>query len=179
MFSIGTVGLLFGDKFTPPSVNINAHCGAISNIITRNLIEVNSKDYGLEEMIQESLKYTPDKIATYAKFADFILAYKDRTIVGVLRVERNPQGNEHDYVFLNVAVLPEYHGNNIGTELVESAERIVHEFDGQTIKIPAISTAYGFFEKLDYEYINGKQPDSNGHIWLNKNRCMFCNYDDD
>jgi len=145
------------------------YCKDISNIVIRNLLEVNSKDYGLKKTQEDSLRFTPEMIVEYSKTSNIYVALDNETVVGTLRVDKNIYGGENEYVFLTIFVLPEEHGKGIGRLLIENAEIYVRELGGKSISIPSGITAHGFYNKLDYEYVNGKEPDSNGLIWLKKN----------
>ena len=144
------------------------YCDDLSHIITRNLFEINSRDYGLEKVREQSLMFTPQKIEANSAKSKIYVALDDDKPVGTLRVAKFWHGTEHDYVFLTIFVMPEYHGNGIGRQLIEVAEGYVMEQGGKTIKIPSSITAHGFYHKLGYDYMNGTEPDADGTIWMHK-----------
>ena len=145
------------------------YCYDISNIITRNLLEINSKDYGLEKMRKDALRFTPEMIEHYSKESKIYVALDKDKPVGTLRVAKFWGGGEYDYVFLSIFVLPEYHGKGIGRLLMENAEKYATELGAKTIKIPSGITAHRFYNKLGYDYMNGSEPDAEGIIFMNKN----------
>jgi len=144
------------------------YCNDISNIITRNLLEINVKDYGLEKMQEDVTRFTPEMIERYSKESKIYVALDKDKPVGTLRVGKFWGGGENDYVFLTIFVLPEYHGKGIGRLLMENAEKYVTELGAKTIKIPSGITAHRFYNKLGYNYMNGLEPDAEGIIFMNK-----------
>jgi GNAT superfamily N-acetyltransferase len=141
----------------------------ISNIVVRNLLEVNVKDYGIEKVQKDALRFTPEMIAKYSKVRRFFVALDAETTVGTIAVAKNIYGEEQDYVFLTVFVLPEYHGKGIGKMLMECAEKHIVEVGGKAVSIPASITAHGFYRKMGYEDDKYVEPHPDGYIWMKKN----------
>jgi len=108
-------------------------------------------------------------ITEYSKTSKIYVALDNEVVVGTLRVDKNMYGGENDYVFLTIFVLPEEQGKGIGRLLIESAEMRVKAIDAKTVSIPSSVMAHGFYHKLGYEYINGKEPNLDGLIWVKKN----------
>ena len=144
------------------------YCDEISNMIIRNLLEINSKDYGIEHSKEHSLMFTPEKIDKYSKKGKVFVALDENKVVGTLRVENDMYGKKDDYVFLTIFVLPEYHGKGIGKLLMEKGEQYVETLNGEKITIRSSVTAHKFYNKLGYEYINGIEPNSEDVILMRK-----------
>ena len=144
------------------------YCNDISSIITRNLLEEHSKVYGIEKMLKDSLKFTPEMITEHSKTRRFFVALDGETVVGTVAVAKNKYAGEYDYVILTVFVLPEHHGKGIGKLLVEHAEMHVQKLSGKTISIPAAIPAQGFYRKMGYDYADGNEPNSDGFIWMER-----------
>jgi GNAT superfamily N-acetyltransferase len=144
------------------------YCNEISNIVIRNLLEVNSKDYGIDKMRKHAVRFTPEKIDEYSKEDKIFVAFDNKKVVGTLRVANDKYGGKNDYVLLTIFVLPEYHRKGIGRLLVEAAEHYVKKINGEKITIPASITAHEFYSKLGYDYINGREPNSEDVILMKK-----------
>jgi GNAT superfamily N-acetyltransferase len=147
---------------------IDSYCDDVSNIVIRNLLEVNVKDYGIDRVQKVAMRFTPEMITNYSKARKFFVALKGETVVGTIAVVKNFYGAEHDYAILTVFVLPEEHGNGIGKLLIEKAEGYIKELSGKTASIPASITAHGFYNKLGYEDDKSKEPHPDGYIWVIK-----------
>ena len=131
----------------------------ISNIICRNLREVNKKDY-TKEIIESLLKdYTPKKVLEKSKQGKFLLAIQNGRIVGV--------GRFYKGVIYDVFVLPEKHKKRIGTIIMESLEDEAKHKKFDKIKIPSSKTALNFYKKLGYKKFDFKQK-SKSSIWMRK-----------
>ena len=144
------------------------YCDDISNIVIRNLLEVNIKDYGAEKVQKDAMRFTPEMIAEYSSMRTFFVALCGETVAGVIAVVKNIHGGEHDYAILTVFVLPEEQGKGIGRLLIEKAEEYIKEQSGKIASIPASITAHGFYNKLGYEDDNEKEPHPDGYIWVKK-----------
>ena len=69
---------------------------------------------------------------------------------------------------LTIFVLPEFHGQGIGSYILESDELFLR---AERIEIPASITAVEFYRKKGYEYKNGiKELDDEQHYRLEKFR---------
>ena len=145
---------------------------AVSDVVVRNLLEINSKDYGIEVMKKHALKFTPDKIEEYSKTGKIFVALLDDKVVGTLRVAKYWHGGEHDYVFLTIFVLPEIHKIGVGRKLMEAGEGYVETMNGENIAIPSSVYGHEFYEKMGYKYINGDTPGKDNCIWMNKNMIL-------
>lgn len=145
------------------------HAETLSNIIIRNLTEINTKDYPIQEMEEHALNFSPTKIKEYSKTRFIFVAVKNKKPVGTLSVTKDMYGEETDYVFLTIFVLPEFHGMGIGKMLVEAGEKYVRKIKGQKIKVPSSITAQNFYHKMGFRYINNsKKTNSDGVILMSK-----------
>lgn len=146
----------------------DCYCDDISNIVIRNLLEVNVKDYGIDKVQEDATRFTPDKIIEYSKVRKIFVALDGESTVGTISVVQNIYGGEQDYAILTVFVLPEEHGKGIGRLLIEKAEKYIVELNGKTASIPASITSLGFYNKLGYEDDSEKEPHPGGYIWVKK-----------
>ena len=146
----------------------SAYRDAVSNIVTRNMLEINSRDYGIEQMREHACGFTPEKIAELAEKGKIFVALSGQTALGTLRACPDGFGEHGDYVLLTIFVLPEYHSMGIGKLLMRAGEAYVKGLGAKKITIPASVTAHKFYHKLGYEYADGREPNSHGVILMNK-----------
>lgn len=144
---------------------IDGHAVRLSEIITRNLREINQKDYSTEKIEELVLKFSHEKIMAYAKERKIFVAVVGEEPVGTLGVVKSWDGQENSYVFLTIFVALEYHQKGIGRKLIEKGEEYVKKINGTKIGIPSSITSHAFYRKMDYEYVNNTlEPDSYGCI---------------
>jgi len=116
-----------------------------------------------------ALEFTGDKIMDYAKHRKMYVAIIDNQPIGTLGIAKSWGGEDGDYHFLTIFVLPEYHHKGIGRLLIEKGERYVHQINGRKITIPSSITSHEFYFKMGYQYKDGIQKsDSNGHFIMIK-----------
>ncbi len=134
-------------------INFNEkYANDLSVIITRNLIEVNIKDYSIKEMIELSKDFTPEKIIEYSESRKTFIALINGKPVGTLGIAKIIGGENDDYHFLNIFVLPEFHKKGIGTKLIEYSEEYVMKKKGKKIILLSSKTAHKFYKKRGYNY---------------------------
>ena len=130
----------------------------ISNIVVRNMIEINSKDYGLKEMKSHAEGFTEEKL--YEKFKNRTkvwVAVIDDEVVGTAGIEADWDNVKDTYWVLTVFVKPENHGQKIGTLLMKQLEQYAKEIKARKLIVPASITGNEFYYKLGYNYRNNKK----------------------
>ncbi|MGN0465420.1 MAG: GNAT family N-acetyltransferase [Lachnospiraceae bacterium] len=140
----------------------------VRNIIVRNFLEVNSKDYGTTAMEQLASYYDVPKVINIASYAHmYIFEWEDK-IVGVGAIS-SFWGSETESILLTIFVLPEFHGRGIGRKIIETLEKDELFIRANRVEIPASITATEFYRKFGYDYKNGiKQLDEEQHYRLEK-----------
>ncbi len=143
---------------------------AVSNIVVRNMLEVNSKDYGLSEMEEKVKGFSKEELANKFKYRKKIwVAEKNGEVVGSVGLEADWDGIKDTYWVLTLFIKPECHGQKIGTMLMNKLEEYAKEIGAKKIIIPASITGNEFYHKLGYEYKNNKKEiDENGHYMMEK-----------
>ena len=144
------------------------YCNEIISLIVRNLMNVNIKDYGIDKMREHASKFTPQTLEEYSKNSKMYVALENGKVVGTLRVDKNNNGNEYDYVLLTVFVLPDCFNRGIGSALVNAGENYVKTLGGKSISIPSSVDASKFYEKLGHYYVNDNNPDEDGVVLMKK-----------
>lgn len=130
----------------------------ISNIVTRNLLEVNSKDYGIEFSKKHSEEFTVDKIKeNFKSRTKVFVALESNNVVGTAGIAKSWYNDNGEYWILTVFVKPENHGQGIGKNLIYKIEEYSEEIKAKKLVVPASITACEFYHKLGYNYANGKK----------------------
>ena len=129
----------------------------ISDMIIRNMLEVNIKDYGIERVKEMAEDFNVEKLDEKLRGREKVyVALKDNEVVGTAGLDKSWYSND-EYWILTVFVKPEEHGHNIGKKLVKKLEEYAKKLPIKKIVIPASITACEFYYKLGYRYIKGKK----------------------
>ena len=143
---------------------------AVSSLIRRNLIEVNSRDYP-EDIIRSLVEYfAPETILENAQSQCTLVAIQDGEVVGTASLANFGSAESPNYYAVSVFVLPELHGQDIGTQLVEAVESKAWELEAEKITVRASITAKGFYQKLGYRFRDGEVLDDNQNYVMEKKR---------
>lgn len=140
----------------------------VINIITRNFIEINSKDYGIEPMVRLASKYNPEKIYDLANRSHMYVFILNEEIVGVGAIA-NYYDKKDEAILLSIFVKVEYHNRGIGTTIINTLENDEIGMNSKRIEIPASITATEFYLKCGYNYKDGvMELDKEEHYRLEK-----------
>ncbi|MGL5614730.1 MAG: GNAT family N-acetyltransferase [Sarcina sp.] len=124
----------------------------ISKFIGRNFLEVNIKDYSLEEMEYMAKFYSVEKVQSIANKGHLYVAIEENEIVATGAISKI---NDKEAFISAVFVVPEYHGRGIGKFVMEILEKDRYFLESEIISLNASITATKFYEKLGYSYKNG------------------------
>ena len=102
-----------------------------------------------------------DEIATQ------IVMYDEDKPVATCRIFNG--ASKEEFIFGRLAVLKEYRGRNIGTKVIQEAEKLVLEKGGKSMALHAQCRVKGFYEAMGYRAF-GEVEDDEGcpHIWMKK-----------
>ena len=140
----------------------------VQELIVRNFLEVNSKDYGIKAMQELAVNYGIDKILQIASYAHMYVFELDDRIVGVGSIS-SFWGSETESILLTIFVLPELHGNGIGRIIMQTLGQDELYLRADRNEIPSSITATEFYRKFGYDYKDGiKELDSEQHYRLEK-----------
>ena len=140
----------------------------VKNLIVRNFLEVNSKDYGIDVMQKLAKAYGVEKVLQIASYAHMYVFEFENQIVGVGAIS-SFWGSETESILLTIFVLPELQGKGIGRIIIQTLEQDELYLRANRIEIPASITATEFYRKFGYDYKNGiKELDKEQHYRLEK-----------
>lgn len=140
----------------------------VSKIICRNFLEVNIKDYSIEEMKILSEIYNDKKVLDINEYAHMYVACIDKTVVGCGAIS-SFWGKQDESILLTIFVLPELHGKGIGRKIIETLESDEYFLRSRRIEIPASITACEFYKRMGYKYKDGiENLDEEGNYRLEK-----------
>ena len=138
----------------------------ISNLIIQDLINVNSKDYGMERVEEMAQDFTVEKLQkTFNNRKKVFIALLDEKVVGTAGLEKSWYSDD-EYWILTVFVKPENHGQGIGSELIKKIEEYAHTLPIKKLIIPESITAHGFYYKLGYRYKDGKKEPNDEDMYI-------------
>lgn len=140
----------------------------VRNLIVRNFLEINSRDYGLSAMETLAKVYDEEKVLNVASYAHMYVFEFEEKIVGTGSIS-SFWGSEIESILLCVFVLPEFHGKGIGRKIINTLEQDEFYVRANRIEIPASITATEFYRKFGYDYKDGvKELDDEHHYRLEK-----------
>lgn len=129
----------------------------ISALIIQNIININSKDYGMERAKKIAQDFTVEKLKnTLSNRKKVYVSLIDNKVVGTAGLDKSWDSDD-EYWILSVFVKPENHGQGIGTKLIRKIEEFASTMPIKKLIIPASITAHEFYYKLGYRYKDGKK----------------------
>lgn len=142
---------------------------AVAALIRRNLLEVNSRDYSPESIREIVDAHDAQGVLRTASYAHMYVLTEGGEIVGVGAIS-SFWGSQTESILLTIFVKPELHGQGLGTRIIRTLEGDELFLRASRIEIPASITGAPFYEKMGYGYKNGKAPDDEGFIRMEKFR---------
>ena len=138
------------EKFQPHQAK------AVSNLIRRNLLEVNSKDYPSEYITDLVDYFSPAQILENAKTQHLFVAVEAGKVVGTSALANFGSAEKPDYYGVAVFVEPERQGQGLGRQLMVALETQAVELGAEKLTVRAAIRAERFYEKLGYQYKDGQ-----------------------
>lgn len=138
----------------------------ISNLIVQNLLEINSKDYGIDTVMEMAKDFTVSKLSKTLKTRKkVVIAVDNAKVLGTAGLDKSWYSDD-EYWILAVFVKPEFHGKGIGKQLIHSLENFASTLSIKKIVIPASITAHEFYYKLRYKYKDGKKELNDENMYI-------------
>ena len=145
----------------------NKYAEEMSKIIIQNLLEVNSKDYGLEFVKKSVKEFTPEEIMrNFPKRTKVFVALEDNRVIGTAGLNKSWYNDDGEYWILTVFVDIKHHKKGIGRMLIEEIEKYARQINAKKLVIPASIAGCEFYHKLGYEYANGKKELNEGQMYI-------------
>lgn len=142
----------------------------VLNLIHRNSMEINSKDYGRKFMQKFVDSCDAAWLRKRASFCHMYVAEEKDCIVGVGGIA-SYFGSLTESILLTVFVMPECQRLGIGRKIVQALENDEYGLRANRIEVPASITAKDFYRKLGYDYKDGvEQLDEERHYRLEKRK---------
>ena len=142
----------------------------IVNLIIRNFKEFNVKDYVEKTIAEMTVTHDVNWFKGLAEYANVYVFWNENKIVGVGAISSYWESLTES-ILLTVFVLPELHGQGIGSYIMDTLESDPLFLRAERIEIPASITAVEFYRKKGYDYKNGiKALDDEQHYRLEKYR---------
>lgn len=134
----------------------NNYAEQISKIIITDLLEINSKDYGIDFVKNHAEKFTATKVMEiFPMRTKTFVALENDTVVGTASLDKSWHNNDGEYWILSVFVHKDYHKKGIGKMLIHQIEDYARKINAKKLVIPASITACEFYIKLGYKYKDG------------------------
>lgn len=145
----------------------------VSELLCRNFLEVNVRDYPRQVVEELAGRHTPEKVWEIAKSGHMYVVLSDEGDLLGTGTIRMMEGSDTDSYIMSVSVLPECHGKGIGRMVMRALEQDELFCCTERTELHASITAHRFYEKLGYRYMDGRdQPDETGLYYMEKRRDM-------
>lgn len=142
----------------------------VLDIIKRNFLEVNIKDYDEEKIKKLVKEFNAEKIFDLNKNSHLYVATLKGEVVGCGAIA-NLLDRDSESVLLNTFVKPELQGKGIGSKIVKVLEEDEYFLMAKRVEVSSTITACNFYKNLGYEHkYNLKELDKEGHYKLEKFR---------
>ena len=139
-------------------------------MIAHTLRTVNIKDYSRQFIEDTVAQLTPPILIDRRENSHMYVICDDEKIIACGAIA-GFWGSETESILLTIFVHPDYQGKGVGRKLIETLEKDEYFLRAERIEIPASITAVGFYQKLGYDYNNGRTaPDEEQHVRLEKYR---------
>lgn len=139
----------------------------LSKIITKNLLEVNSKDYGMDYVQKFATEFTVPKIQkNFPKRTKVFVALQNNKVVGTASLDKSWYNDDGEYWILTVFVDVAYHNQGVGKMLIKEIEKYALKINTKKLVVPASISGCGFYYKLGYTYKDGKKELNQDQVYI-------------
>jgi GNAT superfamily N-acetyltransferase len=145
---------------------------AVSRLIRRNLIEINSRDYAQDRIDALVAYFSPEKLVENSRSQCIFVAIQDDQVVGTASLDNFGSAESPDYYAVAVFVLPELHGQGIGTRLMEAVEAEAKKLKAERITVRAAITAKDFYLNLGYSFRDGVEELDYNRNYIMEKACI-------
>ncbi|MFT9456389.1 MAG: GNAT family N-acetyltransferase [Liquorilactobacillus hordei] len=130
---------------------------AVAALVKKTMLTTNIKDYTKEYLENDLKKLTALAFIERAKYFHcyvFSDSTAENKIVGVGSIGAY-WGKKNESSLFNIFVLPEYQGQGIGRQIIQTLEQDIFFKRAKRIEIPASITGLKFYQKMGYSFKNG------------------------
>ena len=146
----------------------------VAGLIIRNFKEINSKDYGKDDIDERVKKCDSEWVKERASYANMYVFCLNEQILGVGSIS-SFWGSQTESILLTIFVLPEFQGKGIGRTIIKTLEQDELFIRAERVEIPASITAVDFYREFGYEFKNGvKELDKEGTYRIEKYNYREC-----
>jgi GNAT superfamily N-acetyltransferase len=145
---------------------------AVSHLVRRNLIEINSRNYSQDRIDALVAYFSPEKIEENSRSQCTFVAIQNDQVVGTASLDNFGSAENPDYYAVTVFVLPELHGQDVGTRLMQAVESEAKKLGAQKITVRAAITAKGFYLKLGYNFRDGVEELDKNRNYIMEKACV-------
>ena len=140
----------------------------VSDLIALTLRTTNIRDYSAEYLEADISHLQPEDIQGRAAWQHFYVIEADGQIVGCGAI--GPYwGREDESSLFTIFVHPDFQGNGLGRQIIDTLEKDEYFLRARRVEIPASITAVPFYLKMGYRYKDGiTEPDSERLLRLEK-----------
>lgn len=125
-----------------------------ANVIAETLRVSNSRDYPPEYIDANITSHSPEVLIERANEGHSYVVCDGAKIIGCGTIA-GFWGSITESILLTIFVLPQYQGQGIGKQLIQTLEQDEYFLRANRIEIPASVTAVDFYRKMGYDYKNG------------------------
>jgi GNAT superfamily N-acetyltransferase len=141
----------------------------VSLVILRNIREINSKDYPAAFVDLLVADFSSASMLEKAKRQFIFVAIDEGKIIGTGALENQGNPENPEYYLVAMFVLPEYHRQGIGRQLLSVVELKAIEIGAEKLTMRAAIGAPGFYQKMGYHCPKeGEKTDRWGNTILEK-----------
>ena len=132
------------------------YAAQVSEIVIRNLYEVNAADYGMDEMKAMAKRFRPEDIVELNKTRVIFVAMNQGEVLGTGSICNGFCEDKTEFWVLTVFVSPDHHRQAIGRQLMAVLEDEANKLGCKHLILPSSLTSHLFYKKLGYNYIGGE-----------------------
>ncbi|WP_324254765.1 MULTISPECIES: GNAT family N-acetyltransferase [unclassified Enterococcus] len=143
---------------------------AVSRLLKRNFLEINSQFYPMEQMELLVEKYSAQAVIKQASCAHTYVAELGDTLIGTATI--CPYFNSlTESIILSVFILPEYQQNGIGTSLLKRLKTDPFYIRASRIEVLASRNAQNFYSGFGFKIKNpAASENTQGYVVMEKHR---------
>jgi GNAT superfamily N-acetyltransferase len=147
---------------------------AVSQLIRRALLEINSQDYPTAFIDYLVAYFSPQQIVENAQTQHLFVALQEAEVIGTGGLANFGSAEIPNYYAVAMFVSLEWQGRGAGKLLMAAVEAQARALGAKKITVRSAVSARGFYRKLGYRFKDGlEQPDEKGNYLMEKEAQEF------